>query len=118
MRPMLASPTTSIPNGEGWLHEVKWDGMRVLADVHEGRLTLTSRIGNDVTASYPELAGLAGELREAGGHVVAAPGGQDEPALVDVGEDAHAVQLDLVEPSLAGGHRRRWGGRRGRRAVR
>ena len=37
MRPMLASPTTVIPEGDEWLHEVKWDGMRVLADVHDGR---------------------------------------------------------------------------------
>ena len=59
MRPMLATPTTSVPTGDAWLHEVKWDGMRILADVHDGELTLTSRNGNDVTASYPELAGLA-----------------------------------------------------------
>ena len=56
MRPMLASPATAIPDGDDWIHEVKWDGMRVLADVRDGVLTLTSRIGNDVTASYPELA--------------------------------------------------------------
>ena len=58
MRPMLASPTTSVPRGTEWLHEVKWDGMRVLADVHDGRLALTSRNGNDATASFPELDGL------------------------------------------------------------
>jgi bifunctional non-homologous end joining protein LigD len=58
MRPMLASPTTSVPRGAEWLHEVKWDGMRVLANVHDGRLALTSRNGNDATASFPELDGL------------------------------------------------------------
>lgn len=60
MRPMLASPTLTVPSGADWVHEVKWDGMRVLVDVHDGRLTLTSRAGNDATASYPELAPLAG----------------------------------------------------------
>ena len=59
MRPMLATPTSSVPTGTSWVHEVKWDGMRLLADVRDGRLTLTSRGGNDVTAGYPELAGLA-----------------------------------------------------------
>lgn len=59
MRPMLATITDAIPGGDGWVHEVKWDGMRVLADVTNGQLTLTSRSGNDVTVSYPELAGLA-----------------------------------------------------------
>jgi bifunctional non-homologous end joining protein LigD len=60
MRPMLATLGREIPAGPGWLHEVKWDGMRVLADVHEGRLRLASRNENDVTASFPELAGLVG----------------------------------------------------------
>ena len=36
MRPMLATPTTTIPVGDDWQHEVKWDGMRVLADVTRG----------------------------------------------------------------------------------
>ena len=59
MRPMLATPGTVIPVGPGWSHEIKWDGMRVLADVHDGVLRLASRNENDVTASFPELAGLA-----------------------------------------------------------
>ena len=60
MRPMLASPATAVPAGREWVHEVKWDGMRVLADVHDGQLVLSSRVGNDVTVSFPELAPLAG----------------------------------------------------------
>jgi bifunctional non-homologous end joining protein LigD len=60
MRPMLASPATAVPAGRDWVHEVKWDGMRVLADVHDGQLVLSSRVGNDVTVSFPELAPLAG----------------------------------------------------------
>jgi bifunctional non-homologous end joining protein LigD len=58
MRPMLASRGTTVPTGGGWVHEVKWDGMRVLADVRPGSVTLTSRNENDVTASFPELLGL------------------------------------------------------------
>ena len=46
-------------DGVAWAYEVKWDGMRVLADVHDGTLRLTSRRGNDVTVAFPELAGLA-----------------------------------------------------------
>ncbi len=59
MRPMLASRGTTVPTGAAWVHEVKWDGMRVLADVHPGSLSLTSRNENDVTVSFPELLGLA-----------------------------------------------------------
>ncbi|MEP7192941.1 MAG: non-homologous end-joining DNA ligase [Actinomycetota bacterium] len=57
---MLASPGTVIPHGPDWVHEVKWDGMRVLADVADGRLRLSSRNENDVTATFPELTTLAG----------------------------------------------------------
>jgi len=58
MRPMLATRGSTVPTGERWTHEVKWDGMRVLARVRDGRLRLTSRNENDVTVSFPELAGL------------------------------------------------------------
>ena len=54
---MLATPGT-LPAGTDWLFEVKWDGMRVLADVSDGRVRLTDRGGREVTASFPELDGL------------------------------------------------------------
>jgi bifunctional non-homologous end joining protein LigD len=58
---MLATPATTIPVGDAWVHEVKWDGMRVLADVREGVLRLFSRTERDVTVAFPELQGLAEE---------------------------------------------------------
>lgn len=57
--PMLATPGTRVPAGPEWVHEVKWDGMRVLVDIRGGQARLTSRRGNDVTAAYPELAPIA-----------------------------------------------------------
>ncbi len=62
MRPMLATRGTTVPTGPEWLHEVKWDGIRVLAEVTAGTLRLWSRNGNDVSAAYPELAPLADAL--------------------------------------------------------
>jgi len=79
MRPMLATPTRqpgTPPSGAQWVHEVKWDGMRVLAEVTDGRLRLWSRAENDVTVSFPELA-VAGLPPDAlfDGEVVALEGG-------------------------------------------
>jgi bifunctional non-homologous end joining protein LigD len=62
MRPMLATRGTTVPTGPEWLHEVKWDGIRVLAEVTGGTLRLWSRNGNDVSAAYPELVPLAEAL--------------------------------------------------------
>lgn len=57
LSPMLAT-TGALPLGDdGWAHEVKWDGVRALVAV-EADVRLISRNGNDVTAGYPELAGL------------------------------------------------------------
>ncbi len=58
MRPMLASRGDRVPTGPGWVHEVKWDGMRVIATIRDGHLRLESRSGNDVTVSFPELLPL------------------------------------------------------------
>jgi bifunctional non-homologous end joining protein LigD len=56
MRPMLATPTDRVPVGDGWVHEVKWDGVRVLVDVTGGVARMFSRNGNVVTAAWPDLA--------------------------------------------------------------
>jgi bifunctional non-homologous end joining protein LigD len=53
---MLATKGVAVPRGEEWVHEVKWDGVRVLTDVREGRLRMWSRNGNDVTVAWPEIA--------------------------------------------------------------
>lgn len=53
---MLATPGDHVPTGESWAHEVKWDGMRLLADSHDGTTRLTTRNENDVSASWPDVA--------------------------------------------------------------
>ena len=56
MRPMLATATDHVPPGDGWVHEVKWDGVRVLVDVTDGVVRMFSRNGNVVTAAWPDLS--------------------------------------------------------------
>ncbi len=57
MRPMLATKTDTVPDGAEWSHEVKWDGVRILAGTDADRVLFTSRNGNDVTAAWPDLTG-------------------------------------------------------------
>lgn len=65
MRPMLATPGAAAGGGPGvpesaeWAHEIKWDGIRLIAQVRGGVLQLTTRSERDVTVAFPEFAGLA-----------------------------------------------------------
>lgn len=63
MQPMLATRAVDpadLPTGPEWVYEVKWDGVRLLADTTGAHLRLLSRTGREVTVAYPELADLAG----------------------------------------------------------
>jgi bifunctional non-homologous end joining protein LigD len=59
LQPMLATATETLPRGEGWLYEPKWDGFRAIVTVSGGEATLTSRNGNDLTSRFPEVARAA-----------------------------------------------------------
>jgi bifunctional non-homologous end joining protein LigD len=56
MRPMLATKGTHVPSGAEWSHEVKWDGVRILADTRDGATRMWSRNANDVTPAWPEIS--------------------------------------------------------------
>ena len=58
-RPMMAQLGEPPEHDGAWAYEMKWDGVRALAYVEDGRVRLFSRSGKEVTAAYPELAGLA-----------------------------------------------------------
>jgi bifunctional non-homologous end joining protein LigD len=60
LQPMLARSEPHLPpDSEPWALEMKWDGVRALAYCEGGRVRLISRTGEDITAAYPELRGLA-----------------------------------------------------------
>ncbi|MDH2445048.1 ATP-dependent DNA ligase [Amnibacterium sp. CER49] len=61
VRPMLAAaaPAGGPNRDEAWSIEMKWDGVRALAEVRDGVVALTSRNELDLTATYPELQALA-----------------------------------------------------------
>lgn len=106
MRPMLATRGSHVPTGADWVHEVKWDGMRVLAHLDPAGpspVRLTSRNENDVTVSFPELAqppaGLAGRAALLDGEVVAFADGV--PTFAALGERMH-VRSARRAASLAG----------------
>ena len=54
--PMLSTASDSLPRGEGWVYELKWDGFRAIVGVSGGEITLTSRNGNDLTERFADVA--------------------------------------------------------------
>lgn len=103
MRPMLATPGPQ-PIGEDWQHEVKWDGMRVLADITAAGLRLISRSGRDVTVSFPELDSVLTGVKDAliDGEVIALHEGVPSfAALADrmhVADERRARELAQTQP--------------------
>ncbi|MGA0587382.1 DNA ligase D [Dyella sp. KRB-257] len=62
-KPELARLSDTPPSGDQWLHEVKWDGYRLLATVHDGAVALWSRNGLSWTGRVPEIAQAISVLR-------------------------------------------------------
>jgi bifunctional non-homologous end joining protein LigD len=52
---MLATLVEHPAPGEGWLFELKYDGVRILAHRDGRRVALSGRHGQDFTAKYPEV---------------------------------------------------------------
>lgn len=63
IRPMLATLVDRPFEDAQWLYEIKWDGYRALTFLRNGTLQFVSRNGNDLTAAYPELHGIAANVR-------------------------------------------------------
>jgi bifunctional non-homologous end joining protein LigD len=57
--PMLAATAETLPHGEGWIYEPKWDGYRAIVSIAGGEARLTSRRDNDLTERFREVARAA-----------------------------------------------------------
>jgi len=62
IKPQLAALSDKAPEGDEWLHEIKYDGYRLLARIEDGTVRLITRGGLDWTAKFSELAHSLGEL--------------------------------------------------------
>ena len=56
---MLATLTKSPPTGDRWLHEIKFDGYRLQAQIEDGKVTLWTRGGLDWTHKFGEAVPTA-----------------------------------------------------------
>jgi bifunctional non-homologous end joining protein LigD len=61
--PCLPTSAPQPPSGNGWLHEIKHDGFRVIARKNGQRVKLYSRPGNDLTLRFPLIVEALARLR-------------------------------------------------------
>ncbi len=85
--PMLAKASPSLPAGDGWLFEPKWDGFRALVFRDGPEVYLQSREQKPLDRYFPELLlplrhGLPDRCVLDGEIVVAGPNGLDFEALL------------------------------------
>ena len=56
IEPQLCRLVTVVPAGEGWAHEIKFDGYRMHARIASKQAALLTRSGLDWTEKYPTIA--------------------------------------------------------------
>ncbi len=56
VEPMLAKAAATLPEGDGWLYEPKWDGFRALVFRDRHELLIQSRDKKPLDRYFPELA--------------------------------------------------------------
>ncbi|HZN30365.1 MAG TPA: DNA ligase D [Xanthobacteraceae bacterium] len=94
--PSLATLRTMAPNGEGWVHEIKFDGYRIQARLDHGEMRLLTRKGLDWAGKFPNVAAAVAKLPA-------------ETALIDgeiVVEDERGVSnFSMLQVALKEGRR-------------
>jgi ATP-dependent DNA ligase len=53
--PALLTPATKVPTGPGWIHELKHDGIRLIARKDGDRVRLWSRYGRNRTSDFAKI---------------------------------------------------------------
>ena len=96
--PCLATLAEKAPDGDNWIHEIKFDGSRIQARLDGGRVKLFTRNGLDWTRKFPTIAAAVAELPA-------------ETALIDgelvVNDDKGVSSFSLLQQELKAGSDRR-----------
>ena len=65
VEPQLTRAVERPPGGDGWAHEIKFDGYRLQLRSEAGRATLRTRKGLDWSVRFPEIAADGARLADA-----------------------------------------------------
>ncbi len=56
IEPQLATLSAAMPQGDEWVHEIKFDGYRMVGIIDDGKAHLVSRNGKDWTEAFQPIA--------------------------------------------------------------
>ena len=87
IEPMKAKPAATLPGGDDWLYELKFDGYRFLATKGGDSVRLWSRTEHDMSARFPRIADAERAL-------------PCDTAILD-GDDLRRVPIDKRRARLA-----------------
>jgi bifunctional non-homologous end joining protein LigD len=91
--PQLTQLVDAAPEGDGWLHEIKFDGYRMHARPDRGKVRLLTRTGLDWTHKYPAIAEAVSSLRARQAYLDGelcgvGPGGITSFSMIQLASDA------------------------------
>jgi len=89
--PMGAEIAASLPKGDQWVYEVKWDGVRGLVHLDNGTVSIYTRNNNRCERQYPELLVLP--------HYVDAGQAILDGEIVVLNEQG-VSKFDLIQPRI------------------
>ncbi len=100
LAPMLATLADSVPKGEGWTFEPKYDGIRVLAYVtpaaaREHAVMLVTRNLKDKSKQFPEVVEALGRLAAQVRHPIVLDG-----EIVAVDDDGTPVRFQALQSRM------------------
>jgi ATP-dependent DNA ligase len=97
--PQLTQLVDAAPDGDQWLHEIKYDGYRMHARLDRGAVKLLTRTGLDWTHKYPAIAIAVAELDARQAYL--------DGELCGVGPDG-ITAFNIVSWHRTAATRRRW----------
>ncbi|WP_219834290.1 RNA ligase family protein [Paenibacillus sp. R14(2021)] len=97
IKPMLLQASSIVVPHKNWIHQIKWDGFRILIHYNNGIIRAFTRNGSEVTDRFPELQKIRLNCSQAildGECIVLDPAAK--PCFEDVMNRFHAKRLDAV----------------------
>lgn len=91
VKPQLATLVDTVPDGDDWLHEIKYDGYRAVTSTAGGKTIIRTRNGHDWSEKFTAIAGALNDLPAAAAQFDGEIAVADEKGHTDFGALQNAL---------------------------